>query len=58
MDVDVVVAVVDTAFRGVAEGVVGAGYLGESVGGAGVVAVAVWVVLEGEGVEFPGNWFS
>lgn len=58
MHVNVVVAVVNGTLRGVAEGVVGAGDLGEAVGGAGVVAVAVWVVLEGEGVEFPGNWFS
>lgn len=52
MGVDVVVAVVDTAFCGVAERVVRAGDLGEAVGCRGVAAVAVGVVFQGEGVEF------
>lgn len=43
--VDVVVAVVDTAFCGVAERVVRAGDLGEAVGCRGVAAVAVGVVF-------------
>lgn len=50
---DPVVAIVCRALCAVAEGVVGGGDLCEAGGGAGVVRVAVWVVAEGEGVEFP-----
>ena len=48
---DAVVAVVGGAFCGVAEGLVGGGDAGETGGGGGIFAVAVWVVAEGEGVE-------
>lgn len=48
---DAVVAVVDGAFAGVGEDLVGGGDVGEALGGIRVGAVAVWVVAEGEGVE-------
>lgn len=45
-------AVVGGAFGVVAEDVVGGGDAGEVRGGLWVVAIVVWVVAEGEGVEF------
>lgn len=51
--VDAVVAVVRGAFRGVAEDLVGGRDSGEARGGCRVGAVAVRVVMEGEGVELP-----
>lgn len=49
--VEAVLAVVDGAFLRVAEDVVGGGDAGEARAGGGVMAVAVWVVAEREGVE-------
>lgn len=52
---EAVVAIVDGAFVRVAEDVVRGGDLGEAVAGVWVGAVPVWVVFEGEGVEFPSG---
>lgn len=52
--VDVVVVVVAGALCGVSEDLVGGGYGCEFAGGFWVFLVSVWVVAEGEGVEFPG----
>lgn len=50
--VDVVVAVIAGALCGVSEDLVGGGYGCEFPGGFWVLLVSVWVVAEGEGVEF------
>lgn len=49
---DAVFAIVGGAFGAVAEDVVGGGDAGEARGGFRVAGVAVWVMSEGEGVEF------
>jgi hypothetical protein len=49
---DSMLAVIGGALGVVAEDVVGGGDSGEAGGGFWVVAVAVWVVAEGEGIEF------
>jgi hypothetical protein len=48
---EAVVAVVDCAFRDVAEDVVSGGNAGEALACVWVCAIAVWVVAHGEGVE-------
>lgn len=57
--VEAVFAVVGGSFGRVAEDVVGGGDAGEALACVWVGAVAVWVVAEGEGVEFSGwDWVS
>ena len=53
--VEAVISIVGGAFMGVGEDGVGGGDFGESLTGVGIVTVAVWVVAEGEGVEFSGS---
>lgn len=51
---DAMVPIVGGAFGVVAEDTVGGGDAGEAFGGGGIVAVAIGVVAEREGVELSG----
>jgi hypothetical protein len=52
LGVDAVFAIVGGAFGAVAEDVVGGGDTGEARRGFRVARIAVWVMMEGERVEF------